>query len=82
MNLIFTTEDDSNGDYIETCDVESRLRKEIKLLLGNPSFQQIKDLDQMTNLLMQKLTQIAQEQDSSSSSDHNCHESAESKYII
>lgn len=38
VSLLFTTEDESNGDSNEQNDVECKLRLEIKKLLGSPSF--------------------------------------------
>jgi hypothetical protein len=36
-------------------EIESRLRNELKMLLGSPQFRDIKDLDEMTDILMLKL---------------------------
>jgi len=55
-----TDEDKSPTD---NSDIGSRLRKELKKLLGSPDFQTIQDLDQMTDILMQKLAEIADEDD-------------------
>ena len=66
---MFPSSEDSS--VIEkTSDVESKLRRELKKLLASKSFQTSDDVDQMTNILMGKLMQIAQEEDSSIQDSH------------
>ena len=45
-------------------DIGSRLRIELKKLLGSTQFQSVKDIDMMTDILMKKLAELAEEQDS------------------
>lgn len=52
----------------ELSQAANRLRSELKSLLTNPTFQNMKDADTMTDVLMQKLAEIADQEDSSASS--------------
>lgn len=57
---------DSNHDSSQ--DIGSRLRVELKKLLGSTQFQSVKDIDMMTDILMKKLAELAEEQDSEAAS--------------
>ena len=50
---------EKSADRPETQDIGGKLRIELKRLLSSENFKKIKDVDEMTDILMQKLAEIA-----------------------
>lgn len=47
-----------------SADLGSKLRSELRNLLSSPDFQKVRDIDQMTDILMGKLAEIAEQEES------------------